>query len=444
MRPGAVLGIPLSKFSDVPPVVRRCLDFLEADSVFRLDSFSLQTPSVTEVNRLVKTFEDSDPESVNLSSESPDTVCGVLRKWLRSLPDPVFSFGAYEQWISLQNHISSSEPTLIDELQSVMFQLHPSHYLVMSRILRLLYKLSEYGPVNRLTAQALGITWQPCLLWSQNVGMDSLRLGADGSVVGSIVSFMIEHYTQLFLEDSSWAPPPFDTPALAPVSVSHVPSNSDAAYGYGQQQQYQQTSNPAQPLSSSHDDDDNSASFETLPHSNSSASNQSGSGSQSYQTSSSYSSNPAANQLPPITIPPTTVQRTGSTNSLPVTPSTPLATPNPQQPLARSFAGQPASTSGSPSQQQPGSLSRSNSGSQFGSPAPSTPPAAAVKQPLVINGYVQATSIADFTDMTDGMLQFFKNEQIYVTLKHDDGWWEGWKRGRRGFFPAQYVVENYA
>lgn len=63
------------------------------------------------------------------------------------------------------------------------------------------------------------------------------------------------------------------------------------------------------------------------------------------------------------------------------------------------------------------------------------------KQPIVVNGYIQATALCDFVDMSDGALPLFKNEQLYITNKHEDGWWEGWKRGRRGFFPAQYVVE---
>jgi hypothetical protein len=72
---------------------------------------------------------------------------------------------------------------------------------------------------------------------------------------------------------------------------------------------------------------------------------------------------------------------------------------------------------------------------------PGSVPLGRKKQPVLVNGYTQATTLCDFSDMTDGMLQFFKNEHIYITNKHEDGWWEGWKRGRRGFFPANYVVE---
>lgn len=534
------MGVAISSFSDVPPIAKRCLDFLEVDGVFRIENFSLQTPSLTEVLRLVKQFEDTDPLTLNLAFESPDTVCGVLRKWLRSLPEPLFSYEFYDAWMSLQ-HTQVNED-LFGEIQTVLFQLHPTHYACMQRIFRFLHKLASYGVVNRLTIPVLGFNWQPCLIWSQAnaTALDPMRVAPDGGIAGSIVATMIEHYDKLFVEETTWVPPEFDippstasnppssapsaasTPHATPIAISAL--NGPTSLNGSSSSLPPFSGSPAPTLTSaqsdpvgvstssasiSHsDEDDNSssqpgslqppvgvhmangiathsesssgivvsppigiaqpssspanASFVAhyqqqtsqqstpqgspqVPHPLAGGIPSSTSGSPSSQTSST------TNTLPPISIP-TYGQASGVANSVPVTPITPLPTAAPAQPLARSFAGAHSTSSNNlPTSTSP-SLGRTSSSAKMADDASSsprsstnlsatTPLPARKKQPVVINGYTQGTAICDFTDMSDGMLQFFKNEHIYITFKHEDGWWEGWKRGRRGFFPAQYIVE---
>lgn len=555
----------ISSFSDVPPLAKRCLDFLEVDGVFRIENFSLQTPSLTEVNRLVKQFEDTDPASLNMAFENPDTVCGVLRKWLRQLPEPLFSYEFYDSWMSLQ-HTQVNED-LFGEIQTVLFQLHPTHYAVMQRLFRFLHKLSFYSAVNRLTTPVLGFHWQPCLIWSQAnaTALDPMRVAPDGAIAGSIVATMIEHYDKLFVEETTWVPPEFDTPApanpssaaasaastphatplaihalnghnslngssssLPPFSGSPAPtassvhtdpvgvSTSSASISHSEEDENSSSqasstqasigngangasataimANPesghvataagssapmpiAQPSSSP-----SAISYvahyqqQTSQHSTPQGSPQvahtlaggiptTGSGSPTNQlapNSGSSAPAPASGSLPPITIPTYGGGGHGVANSVPVTPITPLPSVSPPQPLARSFAGAHSSSGGGSSanllSSSPGAspsplaLNRAPSSAKLGEDTSSSPRAstnlssatpitARKKQPVVVNGYTQGTAICEFTDMSDGMLQFFKNEHIYITQKHDDGWWEGWKRGRRGFFPAQYVVE---
>jgi hypothetical protein len=473
---GAVLGVPISSFSDVPPVARRCLDYLETDPILRLEGFTLQTPSLTEVQRLIKIFEDSDPETVSLANESPDTVCGVLRKWLRSLPEPLFMYDAYESWIALQHNPVNED--LFGDIQNLMFQLHPTHYLVLQRIIRFLRKLSMYGAVNKLTASALGFNWQPCLLWSQAsaTALDAMKVGPDGGLAGSIVTTMIEHYDKLFIEDSNWMPPQFDvpapssTPVSAPISIQNganydgssiSASNTSISRSEDEELSHSEgtplVSTPTQTHSVSHPTSQQqpgtmNAAQQTPPQY---GQMQASSGSMPTSISGSPSSAPGSflplpgaattsaastSTLPPLTIP-TYGAHPQVSNSMPVTPITPLVAPNNTPPLARSFAApptQPTRTTSAPRFDEPSGPASPRLSLP---PANSSPQPGRKKQPALVNGYTQATTLCDFTDMSDGLLQFFKNEHIYVTHKHDDGWWEGWKRGRRGFFPAQYVAE---
>jgi len=420
-----------------------------------------------------------DPDLVNLAPESPDSVCGVLRKWLRTLPEPLFSYEFYDAWVALQHHHVNED--LFGDIQNLMFQLHPTHYLVMQRVFRFLHKLASYGAVNRLTASVLGFHWQPCLLWSQHAAaaLDAMKVGPDGGMTGSIVTTMIENYDKLFLEDSMWAPPEFDH-VLPPTTISNLTSQQMGSFGSAAAASSSPSPSPTNTIISAtpHADsvimssssaslsrsDDDSVADGAQSGFSSSSSIPSYANSQQYhhqqqqqqqQTQpqgypqpaalpTSSATPPPSSSLPPITIPPTAFHFQSTSNSVPVTPITPLVPPSTAQPLARSFAGAPPTSSssnnttnsGSPSNASP-QFSRTSSSNSLGDSASS----ARKKQSIIVNGYIQATAICDFADWTDGMLQFSKNEQLYVTQKHDDGWWEGWKRGRRGFFPAQYVVE---
>jgi hypothetical protein len=80
---------------------------------------------------------------------------------------------------------------------------------------------------------------------------------------------------------------------------------------------------------------------------------------------------------------------------------------------------------------------------------PHTPKTPSVSQPgsgrqlLIINGYTQGIVMADWQEHAEGLLPLMRGEPVWITRKHPDGWYEGWKTGgRRGFFPGTYVSET--
>lgn len=63
------------------------------------------------------------------------------------------------------------------------------------------------------------------------------------------------------------------------------------------------------------------------------------------------------------------------------------------------------------------------------------------KVPVVVNGYTKGLVLADWFEPLEGRLPLTKDDVIFITKKHQDGWWEGYKQGRRGFFPSTFVSE---
>jgi len=45
-----------------------------------------------------------------------------------------------------------------------------------------------------------------------------------------------------------------------------------------------------------------------------------------------------------------------------------------------------------------------------------------------------------FAGENEGEVSFNQNDIIFVTKKHEDGWWEGYTQSKSGVFPSNYTI----
>lgn len=278
----------------------------------------------------------------------------------------------------------------LEEIKNIIQLLHTTHYLTMQALFEYFNLLIKYSQYNNLTSSSIGFLWQPNLLKNESDDtMKSLKLNNNGTLTANLVSIIIDNYDNIFTEEY------FPSPLVSSEFMSQVSPESPR----------QSPTNP-NPLSlSSNNTPDSQLSPTTSPTNpefptNPEQSNKPGSGKLT------NSSNDPNKDLTPLVVPSSST--TGG--SVPVTPSL--------------F---------SPVNTKPHQFSASNP------TTPNIPPSRG--QLVVINGYTHGYALCDYNDPAEGRLNFVKDEKIWVTKKHDDGWWEGWKRGKRGFFPHNYIVE---
>jgi predicted nucleic acid-binding Zn-ribbon protein len=94
----AVFGVPLANMSSVPDVVLACTRWLtksglHVEGLFRIsgDARELETLRKAADAGTVPTFSDNSP---------PHLVAGLLKLWLRQLPEPVVPYDRYSEWLS--------------------------------------------------------------------------------------------------------------------------------------------------------------------------------------------------------------------------------------------------------------------------------------------------------------------------------------------------------
>lgn len=272
--------------------------------------------------------------------------------------------------------------TKIEEIRNLTQALNTSHFLCMLSLFSYLRRLLLHSNENGLNGTTIGFMWQPNLIRNDSQGgMEVLRLHNDGALTGSLVTVMIEHFDDIFTEDY------FPSPLMANPQTDLFQSESP-----------NQSPNSTNPLTTSENGSEGTTEIEP----------------------STVETKPPVEEegpkdstklLAPLSIP--KVNPTLSSKNFNSVPNTPQV----YSPVGQPPNGFPASN-------------------------PTTPVNIPTKgQLVVINGYTFGFSICDYIEKVEGRLNFMKDEKIWVTKKHDDGWWEGWKSGSRGFFPAQYIVE---
>lgn len=94
------------------------------------------------------------------------TIAGLLKLYLRELPEPLFTHTLYEQWIhATVKTINNNEQPVA--LEQVLEQLPKANYDNLYILIRFLHLLTCHRDSNKMTATNLAITMAPSLIWAR-------------------------------------------------------------------------------------------------------------------------------------------------------------------------------------------------------------------------------------------------------------------------------------
>ncbi|XP_069762390.1 rho GTPase-activating protein 15 isoform X2 [Narcine bancroftii] len=173
----------------VPKFVQLCIETVEkrgldTDGVYRVSGnlaviqklrFIVDHERVvTSDGRYLFPEERYQEEKLNLDDpewEDIHVVTGALKMFLRELPEPLFPFEAYEEFISCVKNIDHSQR--LGNIKRLVDNLPQSNRDTMETLFRHFQKVLQHTGTNRMTAQGLGIVFGPTLLRSES---DALTL----------------------------------------------------------------------------------------------------------------------------------------------------------------------------------------------------------------------------------------------------------------------------
>lgn len=160
----------------------------------------------SKVQKLLSLMIDEKSNEMDLSaSEDWDvkTITSALKLYLRSLPEPLMTYGLYKEFISPAK--GGSPESRIQAVHCLVHKLPERNRQVLGLLMKHLAKVAAHSKQNLMTVANLGVVFGPTLMRPQE---DTVAAIMDLKFQNIVVEILIEHHEKIFT----------DSPELNPLS----------------------------------------------------------------------------------------------------------------------------------------------------------------------------------------------------------------------------------
>jgi len=178
----------------LPLLVQSCIDYLSADEK------SLKTEGLFRVAGNSNEVEDLLKSILNYGSQIPPNCCchvvsNSLKKFLRQLSTPVFTFKYHSEFIQITKLDSDEEK--VDAIKLLLLHLPQPNQLLIQKLLKFLVQVTEYSKFNYMHAHNLGLMFGPSLMKPPEEGEFNIMSSMLDSA-SQIITLIIENYNTIY------------------------------------------------------------------------------------------------------------------------------------------------------------------------------------------------------------------------------------------------------
>ncbi|KAI5464185.1 hypothetical protein BGZ63DRAFT_351526 [Mariannaea sp. PMI_226] len=199
-----VFGLPLSRLYErdglaVPMVVYQCIQAVDMYGL-NLEGIYRQSGSMAHIQKLKNMF---DTESTNpaLDFRNPEnfyhdvnSVTGLLKLFLRELPDPLLTQEHHDSFIAAAKH--DDDVVRRDSLHAIINSLPDPNYATLRALTLHLYRIMDNSHTNRMNSHNLAVIFGPTLM-----GTDPGTAIADAGWQIKVIDTILQNTYQIFDED---------------------------------------------------------------------------------------------------------------------------------------------------------------------------------------------------------------------------------------------------
>ncbi|XP_070581128.1 rho GTPase-activating protein 44-like isoform X2 [Ptychodera flava] len=206
---------------------------LEEEGLFRIAGSS------SKVKKLKASFDLGVMDDADFGDPAHvHAVTGVLKQYLRELPEPLMTFALYDEWVSA-NSIQDTD-TRLQALWTCVGKLPKPNFDNLKYLMKFLRKLLDHSNITKMTASNLALVIAPNVMWAKEDAISVMSTGTASVIVES----MIYHADWFF-------PGEIDFCQNSAQSGTHTglanrPTHNDVHPEHSSTQQVQQT--PPQPM----------------------------------------------------------------------------------------------------------------------------------------------------------------------------------------------------
>ncbi|KAM8875702.1 unconventional myosin-IXb isoform 2-T2 [Spinachia spinachia] len=157
---GVRVGNLVSDKNPVPMVLEMMLEHVEMQGLYT-EGIYRKSGSANRMKELHQRLE-TDPHQVCLEDYPIHTVTGLVKQWLRELPDPLMTFTHYSDFLR-----AAELPEKQEQLHAVykgLEELPMANYNTLERLVFHLVRVCKEEPHNRMSPNSLAIVFAPCIL----------------------------------------------------------------------------------------------------------------------------------------------------------------------------------------------------------------------------------------------------------------------------------------
>lgn len=186
-----LFGVPLDQFGleegEVPPIVKKSVAHIrkhgiELEGIFRISG------QKDEMDLLAKQYqEDSGFPTTN----DPHAVAGILKKFFRELPEPLFTFEHHNQFLETIRLTDVSKKCAV--IRELISSLPSVNGAIISILIPFLKEISLQDSKNMMNIENLGIVFGPTLLRSSDE-----KMGMQTNKSNIVIEQMIQYSDEIF------------------------------------------------------------------------------------------------------------------------------------------------------------------------------------------------------------------------------------------------------
>ncbi|XP_017296372.1 rho GTPase-activating protein 15 isoform X2 [Kryptolebias marmoratus] len=177
----------------VPKFVKTCLDTvekrgLEADGIYRV-SGNLAT--IQKLRFIVDQEEDLDLDDSQW--EDIHVITGALKMFFRELPEPLFPFRFFQQFVEVVQLKESKQK--IQEVKKLIQQLPKPNHDTMKMLFSHLQRVLAFSQKNLMSTQGISIVFGPTLMWPE---LDAGNMAVNMVYQNQIMEFILIESQEIF------------------------------------------------------------------------------------------------------------------------------------------------------------------------------------------------------------------------------------------------------
>ncbi|XP_059200954.1 unconventional myosin-IXb isoform X2 [Centropristis striata] len=187
---GVQVCVLTSKANPVPKVVEILLLHVELNGLYT-EGIYRKSGSACRARELHQIME-TDPEGPCLDNYPMHTITGLIKRWLRELPDPLMTFSLYSDFLHAVELPEKSER--IRAVYQKVDELPPANFNTLERLIFHLVRVAKEEDHNKMSASSLAIVFAPCILRSPDVDDPFLGMKDVGKTTQCVEILITEQF----------------------------------------------------------------------------------------------------------------------------------------------------------------------------------------------------------------------------------------------------------